>query len=104
MLRNMARGVYSPPTMPAIHEFSASELGSAYARGELSPVEVTRTALARIQAWEPKINAMYIVLAKAALEQARASEARWRTGTPLSALDGVPLTIKENIYTRGEPA
>jgi len=90
--------------MPAIHEFPASELHLAYARGELSPFEVTRAALSRIELWEPRINAMYRVAHDAALEQARASEARWRAGAPASALDGVPVTIKENIHTRGDPA
>src|SRR5258705_3195834 len=90
--------------MRAIHEFPAGELGLAYARGELSPLEVTRAALSRIELWEPRINAMYRVARDAALEQARASEARWRAGAPASALDGVPITIKENIYTRGDPA
>jgi len=90
--------------MPAIHERPASELASAYSGGEFSPLEVARAALSRIEAWEPRINAMYRVAGDAALEQARASEARWRAGSPLSALDGVPLTIKENIYTRGDPA
>src|SRR3954463_11216587 len=90
--------------MAAIHELSAAELGAAFARGELSPVEVARASLARIAVWEPKINAMYRVSADAALEQARAAESRWRARTPLSALDGVPVTIKENIYTRGDPA
>ena len=90
--------------MPAIHELPASELRSAYSRKELSPLEVASAALSRIESWEPRINAMYRVARDAALEQARASEARWRAGSPLSALDGVPITIKENIYTRGDPA
>src|SRR5260370_17768488 len=47
---------------------------------------------------------MYRVSADLALEQARAAEARWQTGGALSALDGVPLTIKENIGTRGDPS
>src|SRR4051812_34999127 len=90
--------------MAAIHELRALELGAAYARGELSPVEVAHASLARIALWEPKINAMYRLLADSALEQARASESRWRAGAPASALDGVPITIKENIPTRGDPA
>lgn len=90
--------------MAAIHDLSAHQLVSAYSKGELSPLEVARAALARIDAWEPKINAMYRVAREAALEQARDAEARWRRSAPLSALDGVPITIKENIYTRGDPA
>jgi aspartyl-tRNA(Asn)/glutamyl-tRNA(Gln) amidotransferase subunit A len=90
--------------MAAIHDLSAQELGLAYSKGELSPLEVTRAAFARMDAWEPKITAMYRVKRDAALEQARAAEARWRKAAPLSVLDGVPITIKENIYTRDDPA
>jgi aspartyl-tRNA(Asn)/glutamyl-tRNA(Gln) amidotransferase subunit A len=87
--------------MPAIH---ATELAASFASGELSPVDVARAALERIDAWEPRINAMYRIHRDAALAAASASEARWREGRALSALDGVPITIKENIYTRGDPA
>jgi aspartyl-tRNA(Asn)/glutamyl-tRNA(Gln) amidotransferase subunit A len=90
--------------MAAIHERSAAELSAAYSRGELSPLQVTRALFERIEAWEPRINAMYRVQRESALEQARASESRWRSSRPLSPLDGVPLTIKENIHTRGDPA
>src|SRR4051794_1832265 len=47
---------------------------------------------------------MYRVSAELALEQAQGAEARWRSGSPLSAIDGVPVTLKENIATRGDPA
>jgi aspartyl-tRNA(Asn)/glutamyl-tRNA(Gln) amidotransferase subunit A len=47
---------------------------------------------------------MYRLDADGALEQARAAEARWRARAPLSPLDGVPIAIKENIATRGDPA
>src|SRR3954469_8335161 len=90
--------------MAAIHELSAAELGAAFARGELSPVDVARAQLERIAHWEPRINAMYRVSADTALSEARSAEARWRAHEPRSALDGVPITIKENIYTRGDPA
>jgi aspartyl-tRNA(Asn)/glutamyl-tRNA(Gln) amidotransferase subunit A len=90
--------------MGNLHELSAAELGRRYADGSLSPVEVTRALLARIEACEPKINAMYRVHAAAALAQARASEARWRSQASLSPIDGVPVTIKENVATAGDPA
>ena len=90
-------------TVKATHELTASALSSAYCRKELSPVEVAHSALARVEAWENKINAMYVIDAAGALAQAAASEARWRAGAPLSALDGVPITIKDNIAVRGIP-
>jgi len=83
---------------------SAEALSAAYASGKLSPVEATRACLARLEAWEPRLNAMYRLDREGALAQARAAEARWRAGEPRSPLDGVPITIKENIYTRGDPA
>jgi aspartyl-tRNA(Asn)/glutamyl-tRNA(Gln) amidotransferase subunit A len=90
--------------MAALHELSAHDLVVAYAKRELSPLEVTRAAFARMDAWEPGIHAMYLVRRDAALDDARAAEARWRAAAPLSALDGVPLTIKENVFTQGDPA
>jgi len=88
--------------MSAIHELSAGELAAHYADGGLSPVEVTTALLARIDAWEPRINALYRLRREAALAEARAAEARWRSKAPLSPLDGVPITLKENIATQGE--
>jgi aspartyl-tRNA(Asn)/glutamyl-tRNA(Gln) amidotransferase subunit A len=90
--------------MASIHELSAAELAARYEGGELSPVEATRELLARIEAWEPRLNAMYLVRREAALKQARDAEGRWRVQAPLSPLDGVPVTIKENIATKGDPA
>lgn len=90
--------------MSALHELSAAELAAHYAGGSLSPIEVTTALLARIEACEPKINAMYRVHREAALAQARAAERRWRAKTPLSPLDGVAVTIKENVATRGDTA
>jgi len=90
--------------MSEIYEHSAAQLADLYRRGALSPVEATQALLARIAAWEPKINALYRVLGEQALAEAGASEARWRAGRPLSSLDGVPVTLKENIATAGVPA
>jgi aspartyl-tRNA(Asn)/glutamyl-tRNA(Gln) amidotransferase subunit A len=87
-----------------IHDLTAAALSRALARGEISPTQAARAALARIERWEPRLNAMYRVDSEGALAQARAAEARWRAGKPLSPLDGVPVTIKENIYTKGDPA
>ncbi len=90
-------------TEPALHTLSAAELSGAYRKGDLSPVEVAEAALARITALEPMLNAMYRTDPPGALAAARASEARWREGRPLSPLDGVPITIKDNIALAGWP-
>jgi aspartyl-tRNA(Asn)/glutamyl-tRNA(Gln) amidotransferase subunit A len=86
-----------------LHALSAVELGAAYARGELSPVEVTRAVLDHIARWEPRLQATWLLRPEAALEQARASEARWLRAEALGPLDGVPGTLKENIATQGDP-
>src|SRR5690242_17952075 len=102
--RSIWRAVYIQATDSAYPERSAAELAAAFRSRQLTPLEATRAALARIAELEPKLNAMYRVDREGALDQARAAEERWEDGRPLSALDGVPLTIKENIYTRGAPA
>ena len=89
--------------MAELHDLSAVELLAAYARKQLSPVEVTRAVLAHIAAWEPQLHATYALDTSAALAQAEASQARWLKSAPLGALDGVPTTIKENIATKGVP-
>ena len=86
--------------MSEIHDLCAAELAERYRGGSLSPVEVAAAQLARMEAWEPKLNAMYRIDRDGALAAARAAQARWRAGKPLSLLDGVPATIKENIATR----
>jgi aspartyl-tRNA(Asn)/glutamyl-tRNA(Gln) amidotransferase subunit A len=90
--------------MPALSDLSAAELSVAYARRDLSPVEVAEAVLARIDACEPRVNAMYRISREQALEAARDAERRWRGGAPVSPLDGVPITLKENLHTRGDPA
>ena len=89
--------------MAALHALSAAALGDAYRARKLSPVEVMRDVLAHIERWEPHLHATYARDAEAALAAARASAQRFRSGQPLGALDGVPVTLKENIATRGVP-
>ena len=86
-----------------LHDLSAHELLRAYRTRDLSPVEVTRAVLTHIEAWEPHIHATYLLRPEVALAQARVSEARWLKGEPCGVLDGVPVTIKDNIATRGDP-
>ncbi len=90
--------------MTRASDATSEQLTAAYATGDLSPVEAVRSVLDRIDQCEPKINAMFLVHREAALAAARESEQRWRRGEPRSPIDGVPITIKENIYTRGDIA
>jgi Asp-tRNA(Asn)/Glu-tRNA(Gln) amidotransferase A subunit family amidase len=89
--------------MSALHELSAAQLSRLYATGEASPVEVTQAVIAHIARWEPRLCALYAYDPDSALHQARESEARWRAGQARSPIDGVPLTLKENIATKGVP-
>lgn len=59
--------------------------------------------LARIERLNPTLGAYVLVDAESALTAARASEARWQAGRPLSAIDGVPASIKDLILTKGWP-
>ncbi|WP_114375915.1 amidase [Elioraea thermophila] len=82
---------------------SATTLARAYARRDLSPVEVAEAALSRIARLEPTLNAMVLVDAEGALRAAREAENRWFAGRPLSPLDGVPATVKDLMDLAGFP-
>ena len=82
---------------------SALELIRAYRTRELSPVEAMTSVIERVEAFEPHIHATWLYAPERALDEARAAEARWAKGEPIGPLDGVPVTVKDNIATRGEP-
>ncbi|MEJ8574091.1 amidase [Microbaculum marinum] len=86
-----------------ISSFTAHELLTHFRHRSLSPVEVTRDALERIERFEPRINAFVVVDSEAALAAARASEARWLKGEPIGLVDGLPTTIKDIVDMAGLP-
>ena len=87
--------------MTDLADLTAVDLARAYEAGDCSPPEALQAVRARIDRWEPTINALWHRDDTEADRQARASEERWRAGEPLSPLDGVPVTLKENIATAG---
>jgi aspartyl-tRNA(Asn)/glutamyl-tRNA(Gln) amidotransferase subunit A len=95
----------SRPTAPRddLALLSATELIKAYARKEVSPVEATRAALERIESHDGAVNAFCLLDADEALAAARAAEDRLVSRQPRGALDGVPVSIKDLILTRGRP-
>lgn len=82
---------------------TAVELLAGYRAGTLSPVDATQAALEAIDAGNSEVNAFVSVEADSALQEARESAARWRSGKPLGPGDGVPTSIKDIFYTRGWP-
>jgi Asp-tRNA(Asn)/Glu-tRNA(Gln) amidotransferase A subunit family amidase len=87
----------------ALHALTAGELLAGYRAGRFSPLEVAQAVVAQVERWEPHIHATWGFDAQAVLAQARDSVARWQRGEAAGALDGVPVTLKENIATRGVP-
>jgi Asp-tRNA(Asn)/Glu-tRNA(Gln) amidotransferase A subunit family amidase len=72
---------------------------AAFAGGADSPVRVLEECLAEIDAREPMVGAFTVIDARAARDGARASAERWQSSRPLSAIDGMPVGVKDMIDT-----
>lgn len=79
------------------------ELGAALARRDMSPVELLDTTLARIERINPRLNAI-ISQDPDPRAAAKESEKRLARGEARGPLEGIPLTVKDNILVRGLPA
>lgn len=90
--------------MPDLVSMSAHRLLQGYAAGEFTPLEVVAAVQERIDEQEPTLNAFYVRESELAHDQATASTRRWRGGGARGLIDGVPLTLKENIATLGTPS
>lgn len=78
-----------------------NELTGAFATGDLTPVDAAEAALTRAEARNADLNAFAVIDREGALTAAGASRARWKAGRPLSAVDGVPTTIKDIVHCNG---
>ena len=87
----------------SLHDLSAVDLIAGFRAKQFSPSEVLEDVLAHIAVWEPHIKALYAFDPDGAREAAKASTERWQKDEPAGALDGVPVTIKDNMATKGVP-
>lgn len=83
---------------------SGSALARAYRNGELDPVAVLAACMARLDEVNPALNAVVFTDRDGAAAAAELSRRRWAAGEPLSELDGVPVTVKDNMFVAGMPA
>jgi len=82
---------------------SAADLAADLASGATTSVALTRAHLDRVDAVEGAVHAFLHVDAEGALAQAAASDERRAAGRPASALDGVPVAVKDVLATQGLP-
>jgi aspartyl-tRNA(Asn)/glutamyl-tRNA(Gln) amidotransferase subunit A len=93
----------SEETVTSLHDLSAVDLIAGFRSRQFTPSEVLEDVLAHIALWEPHINALYAFDPEGARVSAKASTERWHRNEPIGLLDGVPVTIKDNIATKGVP-
>lgn len=84
-------------------QYSATELHQAFLQGQVTPLQALHSCLQRIADVQPRINAFVVLRSASAEQEAEASTQRYRQGAPLSPLDGVPVSIKDNLLTRDMP-
>ncbi|KJC38000.1 amidase [Bradyrhizobium sp. LTSP885] len=90
-------------TITSLHDLSAVDLLAGYRAKQFSPSEVLEEVIAHVAAWEPHIKALYLYDPDGARKVAKASTERWQQSEPVGTLDGVPVTIKDNVATKDQP-
>ncbi len=92
--------------MPSIPDLdlpflSIEEASQLLRRKKVSPLELVQASLKQIESWNPRINAFITVLGEEARRAARAAERQLRRNPPRGPLFGIPISLKDNIYTKG---
>ena len=83
-------------------DFNTRDLVKAYSSGETSPSEYMDWLINRVERVEPKVCALYAFKPQQAKQQAAESSKRWLKGETIGPLDGIPVTVKELIATKGD--
>ena len=83
-------------------DFNTRDIVKAYSNGETSPSEYMDWLINRVEKVEPKICALYAFKPEQAKQQAAESTKRWFKNEPSGPLDGIPVTVKELIATKGD--
>src|SRR5277367_2589235 len=91
----------APEQKPVARPFLA--VAQSFASGAQTPREFLERSLALLEQWEPRIGAFVCTNVPAARAASDRATARWRAGKPLSAIDGMPVGIKDIIETVDMP-
>ena len=89
--------------MKPLWQLTATQLVAGFRDAAFTPAEALRSCLTRSAEVNPRLNALVALDAESATHAAEQSSARWRAGAALGLLDGVPVTIKDNLQVRGLP-
>jgi aspartyl-tRNA(Asn)/glutamyl-tRNA(Gln) amidotransferase subunit A len=99
MLFAASAGAQTASSTPT--DWTLTQASEQVRRGKISPVELTRACLSRIEKLNPKINAYITVMAEQSLAQARDLEAELRAGKSRGPLHGIPIALKDLFDTAG---
>jgi len=97
MTKAIERSIVTDPDLTTL---TASELAERIRAGDLSSQEVVEAHIRRIDAVNPRLNAVVVPLFDQARAQAKAADAARAQGQPLGPLHGVPVTIKEQYLVK----
>ncbi|HSV84177.1 MAG TPA: amidase [Ramlibacter sp.] len=86
-----------------IHKLTVREIGQQLRDKQITASQVVEHFLARVEKLQPTLNAFIHVDAQGARAAAKASDERFAKGEPRSWLEGIPVSIKDNIYVKDMP-